>query len=192
MVGSQCSLGLDASGNAHIAYEDLTNHCVEYAKQTGSTSWDIKTAVSNAARPSLRLDSNGYPHIAYTDYSTQDVCYVAWDGASWDTPDTVDDSGPSAYPCLALDATDNPGIAYGIGGVGAADVKYAEWSGTDWEIDTVDAGRSSRMELWLVLTSGGEPCISFLDARSFPEQYLDLLYGSATGPLAVRWPRDSE
>jgi hypothetical protein len=72
-------------------------------------------------------------------------------------------------------------------------VEYAEWNAITetWDIEVADSvGRAATTSgIWLALTAAGEPQITFNDERFFPVMYMDLLYASATGPLAVRWPR---
>jgi hypothetical protein len=68
-VGSYPSLALDAQGDPHISYLDVSNYDLKYAVKTGG-SWTIETvdATGNVGRyTSIRLDAQGNPHISYFD-----------------------------------------------------------------------------------------------------------------------------
>jgi hypothetical protein len=70
-VGMWSSLALDASGNPHIAYYDLTNKALKFASYDG-TGWSVSTVEQKAGADLGRYAklvylSNGNPAIAYLD-----------------------------------------------------------------------------------------------------------------------------
>jgi hypothetical protein len=111
------------------------------------------------------LDSSGNPHISYFDLSNGDLKYTAWTGSAWNTQ-TVDSGGTVGgygyvgyYTSLALDSSGNPHISYydSING----DLKYAAWTGSAWNIQTVDSTGDVGSFTSLALDSSGNPHISY-------------------------------
>jgi parallel beta-helix repeat protein len=69
---------------------------------------------------------------------------------------TVDSEGNvGIYTSLVLDSDDNPHISYG----GNANLKYAKWSGSGWDIQIVDSRAGSHSSI--ALDSSGNPHISY-------------------------------
>jgi hypothetical protein len=141
------SLALDRNDQPRISY---TNGHVKYAEWTG-TNWALQSVdpdnPGEVGSTSLALDSNGRPHIAYaTIYETGSLNYARWTGTAW-ARETVDPS-PYIVDCsLVLDSLNHPHIAYyvfsGIDDGGDSDIvvgmlKYAHWTGSAWEIETLD------------------------------------------------------
>ena len=68
-VGPMCSMDIDSQGNLHVAYYDMTNYDLKYAKRD-SSGWTNTTIDSNGITgwfPTLKVDSNDVPHIVYYD-----------------------------------------------------------------------------------------------------------------------------
>lgn len=110
----------------------------------------------------LRLDGNGHPHVVYGE---DHLYYATNDGGGWriETVDKANNVG--AYASLALDAEGHPHIAYyddaDMQGLDDTQygLKYAYWTGSAWEIQTVDSlGRE-----WtaIALDPEGHPHIAY-------------------------------
>jgi hypothetical protein len=146
-----------------------------YASWT-SSNWDIQAVNVDPADTlngfsSLVLDSNDNPHISYTDFSSKKLKYASNIGSGWKSQ-TID-SG-TASTSLALDSSGKPHVVYQNLSVyytskGApiyrSFVKYAQWTGNEWEIQTVEHpyGQPIGFCPSLALDSEGNPYISYFD-----------------------------
>ncbi|MEE9457489.1 MAG: T9SS type A sorting domain-containing protein [bacterium] len=158
-VGLYTSIALDNQGRPHISYYDASpgQKNLKYARWTGS-AWNIKTVDAGGDVgwwTSLALDSQGRPHIAYRDEGNRDLKYARWTGSSWDIQ-TVDSAGTKGeYASLALDSNDRPHIAYCYSYVEYVftlhDLRYARWTGSAWDIQTVDNPRRLELGEWTSL-----------------------------------------
>jgi hypothetical protein len=99
---------------------------------------------------SLRIDANGQYHIAYG----KNFLFYTW---SQGAPEIVDGSGGvGRYASLALDNDGNPHISYW----GYTTLKYARWTGSRWDVQTVDTGNVGHYTS-IALDSAGNPHISY-------------------------------
>jgi len=168
-VGQYNSIAIDSSGNAHISYLDDTDHVLKYAYWTGS-AWIIEpidpTAYSNKYS-SITLDTGDHPHISY--FTLKDgIAYVTYAqqlGSSWDIQ-TVDSglASDAASTSLALDGNGGPHIAYRYDRV----LKYALWTGSTWEVQTVlsQNNNSGGSGPSLALDSAGNPHLTYQEYES--------------------------
>ena len=155
------SLRLDGSNQPHIAYG--SDHL--YHAWNDGVSW--KTEVVDPApgvgyAASLAFDNTGQAGISYYDDYNHSLKLARWSGTAW-TLQTVDTSPFSGYTSsLAFDSTGKPCIAYVDydSNQSIYQIKYAEWTGTAWNIFPVvdNAGEAS---LSLALDQSGQPHISF-------------------------------
>ena len=145
------TLTIDSAGNVHIVWEDFTDYAsagidadIFYKHwNTSTSSWTMTEIVSTESTsgsydPTLTIDSTGNVHIAwhdYTDYASAgidaDIFYKRWNSStpSWTITEVVsiEITGDSGYPSLAVDATGNVHVAW------HDHTDYAV-SGTDWDI----------------------------------------------------------
>jgi hypothetical protein len=117
---------------------------------------------------SLTLDSSGRPHIAYGG----DNLYHAWyDGSAWHS-EVVDEDWEATvgfYAAIALDSADRPHISYYDST--NMDLRYARWTGSAWDVQTVDGDRRVGQFTSLALDENDYPHISYRNATSNTLEY---------------------
>lgn len=171
----EISLALDSGGTPHVSY--LSGKGLAHAYWTGDT-WISEVActpdhLSGAVHSSLALDSSDRPHISYAEDPAMmgyfDLKYVWWDGSSWidSTVDTTDDSG--RFNSIAMDSLDMPHIAYRHSALDSR-VRYASWTGSAWDIKTVEAGQVGDY-ISLALDSLDAPHLAYYDYVSDDLKY---------------------
>jgi hypothetical protein len=168
-IGSYFSLVLDSSGNPHVSYVDRSLDALKYASLNGS-KWvieilDLNLPVNSYPSQSLALDHSGKPHIAYIDAAEHALKYTVKTDTAWSIQTIANDSNgnPNTFnsPSIALDATDNPHISYIDDSKNNGALKYATWTDSNWNIQTVDYNES-RIQTSLELDNKGNPHISYL------------------------------
>ena len=141
-TGMASSLGIDSTGNIHIAYLDFENQALSYATNLGGvwstqiidTIGDEVGATSEGV--SLKVDSSDSIHISYINYNNFNLKYAMFDGSSW-AISTIDSSGSFGYSTsLALDSNDIPHVSYYE--FQNKHLKYAKLNGNSWDKSTVD------------------------------------------------------
>ena len=180
--GQEGSLALDAFNNPHICniYSTPRSSCLKYTSWTGS-NWNNQTVDLSFVGSfslgvnSLTMDSNNNPHIVYTEQSDLNTTlkYARWSGSNWSIR-TIDSEAPSfAFygASISLDSNNYPRVVYGEGVViygavftNSSNVRYAEWNGQSWSIQTVFLDVSSFENI--VLDSNGYPHFTYLVGAS--------------------------
>jgi PKD repeat protein len=215
-VGRATSLALDAAGNPHISYYNITNADLKYAYYVGAggncgpaSDWQCDTVDSsgNVGRySSLALDTSGQPHISYRDSTNNDLKYAHYIGAGgncgpasdWqcDAIDSTGDVGQDSS--LALDAADFPHIAYRD--ATNADLKYAYYVGaggncgpsTDWQCDAVEnVTDTPPPDTSLALDTSGQPHISYRDSINGDLRYAYYVAAGGNCGPASDWQCDA-
>jgi hypothetical protein len=172
------SLVLDSAGTSHILYKNDTN--LKYATYANRVLTS-QTFKQNAAEGSLALDKDGKPHLSYSVIGNDGVYYLnyaSWIGTTWDKQavwkeQTVYSSTNAiGYNSLALDSSGNPNISFSVG----SELKLASYSGSDWNIQTVDQtsdqeGQDCYSYTSLVLDQKGKPHVSYYDWTSQTLKY---------------------
>ena len=174
----QASLAVDSSNNAHISYIYSTprSSYVKYSSWTGS-SWNNQTVDTSFTSSfglgfkSLVLDSNNNPQIIYSEQSDLNTTlkYASWTGSDWSIQ-TIDLEEPSSDfygASICLDSKNYPHVVYGEGNIiygtafnNESNVKYADWNGQSWNIQTVLLNVSSFGNI--ALDSNGYPHFTYL------------------------------
>jgi hypothetical protein len=119
----------------------------------------------------IAFDSNGAPIIAYRDSKTADlkVAFYEADKDRWNT--TFVDNDPISdtnledlgqFLSLAVDSVDNVHVAY-YDRTNLA-LKYAQFDGSDWAIETVDRGNVGAYASLALRAEDRSPFIAYFDA----------------------------
>ncbi len=150
------SLAVDAAGNVHIAWEDLTDYTgagtdedIFYKRwETSTSTWTTTEVVSTNStvqsyNPSLAVDTSGNVHITWMDATNyagsggdRDIFYKYWNASTflWTTTEVVSTESTewSDSSSLAIDAAGNVHVAWydGTDYAGAGtdeDIFYKRW-----------------------------------------------------------------
>ncbi|MCG3257442.1 MAG: hypothetical protein KAU62_15170, partial [Candidatus Heimdallarchaeota archaeon] len=188
------SLAVDAAGNVHIAWTDVTDYAgagtdwdIFYKRWVSSSSaWTTAEVVStestgNSDNPYLAVDAAGNVHITWedsTDYAGSgtdiDIFYKYWDMSTslWTTTEVVftESTSTSYQPSLAVDAA---------GDVHIACLDYTDYAGSGTDMDIFykywDASSSSWTTAEVVSTES-------TDTSSHPSLAVDV-----AGNVHIAW-----
>lgn len=167
-VGRYCSIEIDSDDNVHILYVDDTNSRLKYARLIDDF-WEI-TQIDKffSTGFSFKLDSNDLPHISFRTYGQDPdkLMYARYDGSEWSV-DVVDDGGNVGFSnSLAIDAQDNPHIAYFEGWYpDYSHLRYAYFDGYNWEIERVDRFPFNH-GVSIEMNHDNKPCIAYCDSST--------------------------
>lgn len=135
---------LDARRFPYIAYYNATDDRLEYVAGT-SSGWDFSDSPVNHSGDggeytSLAVDFNLDPHVSYFNGNGNALVYAHHDGTSWvnTVVDTVG-TGVTIHTAIALDAQDEPHIAYTVD-AGTGSLRYAYLDHGTWYTETVESG----------------------------------------------------
>jgi hypothetical protein len=134
-------------------------------------------------------------------YSLGFVCPVTFAaGSSWNIQ-TVDSDALSFWNSMVLDSNGNPHITYYSNNMSQApdfkvDLKYASWTGSNWNIQTVASSEVFGAYSSLALDSSGNPHICYYDIVGWSQQAGGgtwvLIYASWTGSKWIIQTVDSD
>lgn len=167
---------------------------IKIARKSG-INWDVSIFEQDAAYPNVAIDPlSGHPCIAYIRISSYVppqgiMMYAHFDGYNW-IKETVD-SQPYvdiAEVCLAFrTGTNYPAIAY-CAGIAEDDkaLKFAQWNGSNWEIETVDETGDIWGQIELAFNPrSGHPAIVYCiedESTTWPDPYdTPLMYAHYDG-----------
>jgi len=166
-TGWDSSLALDSNGRPQITYHDNGTNQLKHAEWVNG-GWSLQI-IDRGGRPSsLRLDSSDTPHVAYH-VPPQDgsLRYAVHRDGVWQH-ETIDFQGQSpsggtrAFASLALDAAEQPHIAYVD--FNTESLKYASRNDKgNWQIDIVDSGSGLGDFCSLQIDPDGVPHVSYID-----------------------------
>lgn len=174
-IGELSSIAIDAAGRPHIAYFDVFNQDLRYARKDASGVWrlEIVESAGNAGFGlSIALNAAGTPHISYLARSSPtavgDVKLARrtciFNFCSWSRETVaagVSSSTASGNTSLAFDPDGNPNVAYfdNVGG-------QLEWAeklpDVGWNVANVFATPGGLVSL--AIDSFGFPQLTFNDS----------------------------
>jgi hypothetical protein len=182
-VGSQSSIALDAAGRPHIAYFDVINFDIKYARKTSGGAWVVEVVEAGTATglPSIAVDAAGHVHIAYhrspnADPTTLgDVVYFrrACSGVVCFLSRTVIEAGihdvaRAGNVSLTLDGSGRPHIVY-FDHVGQR-LRWAKLDDSGWSLTTVVASPQGGTA-WLALDGVNLPYIAYTNSGTSQVRY---------------------
>jgi hypothetical protein len=159
-TGTFSSLALDQYGQPGFAYYSDGGDNLWFARKTG-TGWELFPVDDQGDVGqfcSFRIGSDGSLHIAYTGDGAKYA--FSENGVDWEVSYVDSSPGPTYRgTSLALDSQDRPRITYNTG----TEVRYACWTGTEWQIETIDAMDTSAWEYGtsLALDQWDRPCVAY-------------------------------
>jgi len=168
-VGKYSSIALDENNIPHISYYDESNGDLKYAF-LDNDEWVIEIVDSwknVGLYTSIVLDSENYPHISYCDFDARSLKYAVLDGNNWkktvvdNTAIICADDYFCDYTSITLDRFDNPHISYCD--IENYDLKYARFTGNNWEKEVVDRDGNIGVYSSIVLDDTDTPHISYAD-----------------------------
>ncbi|MCX6653540.1 MAG: hypothetical protein NTY03_00305 [Candidatus Bathyarchaeota archaeon] len=179
-TGRYTSIAINSMDQSCISYCDWAGYSLNVAQGTVST-WDIQVVEITGipiSFTSIALDSGNSPHIGYFDPTGSDLKYAYRTGSTWSTQ-TVDSTGDvGAFTSIGLDSSGYPCISYYDGWPypgGNMNLKYAHWTGSTWDFQTIDSIGNVGKFTSIAIDSGG-PSICYYD-----ETNGDLKYAHGTG-----------
>lgn len=194
-VGQASAIAFDATGVAHIVFQDSTNNYLRWAKYVGSGGSGCGTGVSlwtcvaldasgGVGRDnSIAVSPSGYPWAAYLDSTNGDLRvaqYVGTGGSGCGA------SGSSAWTCTTVDSANDVGhdtaIAFDAAGHAWVsygdswnqDLRYTRYVGSSgsgcasssWTCSSIDTSGSVGYYTDLAFDSDGKPWISYQDGSN--------------------------
>ncbi|TPW18296.1 MAG: hypothetical protein FD126_3480, partial [Elusimicrobia bacterium] len=115
-VVGELSLAVDVDGNPQIAYRDAGAPRLKLARFAGV--WALSVVEQGDFRPgALALDADGRAVLSYYDAAQGDLKLARWTGAAWSTETVVSAGDVGRVSGLALDAAQNPYVAYADDGL---------------------------------------------------------------------------
>ena len=142
-VGQFSSLALHGGTEPYISYSDTTKKDLKFAFRT-SHGWETRTIdyLGNVgSHTSIQLDEGGYPWIVYSDEDNFDIKFARYwfdlppDG--WRVEVVDSELLVGSHSSIAMDEQDGIHISYYD--EMTPSLKYAQFDGLNWNIQTVDS-----------------------------------------------------
>ena len=179
------------AGNPAICYSDVSSYNLMYVRATDAqgTAWGTPQVVDNSTDTGYECSIaivDGNPAISYYEYIAKNEDYVKFiratdtTGASWGTPQIVDDSGGSTYLSELRIVDGNPALAYHdsindrLKFVRATNSQGSAW-GTPQELDSsgVEVGKFASLSIVdgvpavsYVVNNAGNPQLRYIQASN--------------------------
>ncbi|MBN1425661.1 hypothetical protein JXA88_13985 [Candidatus Fermentibacteria bacterium] len=175
-----CDLAVDTMNRPHIISTGLDGSGIFYAHST-ELGWEVSLIDQRGQScPSIALDLAGIPSVVYSYTVSQEgmqrtdaLMYAHLTDSGW-ISGLVDSSGAIDAASLAVDASNQPHVAYSVNGR----LEYALKSNGEWTFETVDIpyddwtmGRYAS----LALDSNGNPHVGYCRTEvveSWPENHV--------------------
>lgn len=136
------SITAGSNNNLHLTWDSDAggSYKIRYATYNGST-WSAPTIISPEGDVSwdseITLDSSSNPHVAYTTIPAGTVgnkrftYYTRYNGASWETPIDITQSGTfHQYPAIGADSAGNVHIVWKSDLLGQFEILHRIWNGS--------------------------------------------------------------
>ena len=164
VVGGFFSLAVDRNDVPHVGYYDQTY--LLYA-HPGATGWYTETVAGGSnvwiGGISLALDETDAVHLVYSrarsGTNTWSLVYASLEATGWHTETVKTASGVIDYLSLALDADEEPHIAFSASS--GSRLEYAYQDAAGWHTETVDGNNQWMFDTSLRLDRSGQPHIGY-------------------------------
>lgn len=183
-VGLEVALALDSAGRPTIAHSTI-DFRLEVARRGDDGRWTIETVETDGMTqmhsPSLAIDSLGVPELAWIDETRWTLKYALRGDDGWQI-ETVGCAGEAASVSLALDAEEQPHVAFaartGTSGIGRptplpAPVQHAVRARGTWSVEAVSDAAQSDMSPSLALGADGIARVSWYDVAAGSVRYAE-------------------
>jgi hypothetical protein len=164
---SELDLGLDGTGQPHVAYLTEGQNRLRYATREGGL-WTTEAVPDSGRASQVSLDMrDDQVHLAFYDPQAGSLKYASLIAGSWQVA-VIDSSGPlvGRYPSLAVDAEGGINVAYVDGA--ANRIKFATQDGSgNWNqyfVSDPQAFVINAVDLRMTAADQPEPIIAFKDA----------------------------
>ncbi len=145
-------------------------HYLTASGTLGSFTWqDVPVPGGDGANwNSITIDPQGNPRISFYAVNTKSLRMAKLNSGTW-TVDVVDSSVGDVgnWNSIALDPSSRPRISYLANGL----VKVAEWNGTSWQLDAVDASGDTPAATSIAVDAAGNDRISYFDTPNGDLRY---------------------
>ena len=109
----------------------------------------------------VKYDQDGVLHFAWYDFNDSHLKYAAQsNNGKWTAVQTVDATGDVGhYVSMAITSTGKPALAYYDSG--NANLKFAQWNGSQWVVSTVDSRLTVGLYPSLAFDASDDPIITY-------------------------------